>query len=175
MKTTPIKHYPHAISTEVTINAPAAEVWDVLADFSAVDTWVTFVESSHIEGTVERGVGIERRCDLGKAGKISETVTGWDEGKSMEYRVSGFGPMKGLLNSWAVREIDPSHSRVHVELKYQVKFGALGRFLNAVILGRVLKKQIGSGVVILLKNRVETGQVVRPRRAPDGQPQRTAA
>ncbi|KZL15853.1 Polyketide cyclase / dehydrase and lipid transport [Pseudovibrio axinellae] len=167
--------YPHAVSTETEINGSAAEVWEVLADFSAVDTWVPFVESSHIEGTVERGVGIERRCDIGKAGNISETVIDWQEGESLSYRVSGFGPMKGLLNKWTVVETSPSTSLVTVELRYKVKFGLLGRLLNFLVLARVLKKRVGSGAVMLLKKRVETGEVVRPRRAPVGHPQTSPA
>ena len=172
MKDTSKIQYPHILIAKAEINSPAAEVWDVLSDFSAVDTWVPFVQSSHIEGSVERGVGIERRCGLGKAGKISETVTAWDEGKSLSYRVSGFGPMVGLQNKWTVDALGASRSLVTVELEYKVKFGMFGRVLNFLVLGRVLKNRIKSGAVMLLKKRVETGKVVRTRRAPIGQPQR---
>ncbi len=175
MEKTLANQYPHSVEAEVTINASTADVWHVLSDFSAVDTWVPFVQSSHIEGDIERGVGIERRCDLGKSGKISETVTGWDEGKGLAYSVSGFGPMVGLQNSWSIRKIDQSHSLVTVNLKYEVKFGLFGRILNFLILSHVLKNRIKSGAVMLLKKRVETGEVVRPRRAQEGQPQKTPA
>lgn len=175
MTNSPDLSYPHGVNTELKINSSAAEVWDVLADFSAVDTWVPFVESSHIEGTVEQGIGIQRHCDLGKSGKISETVVDWDEGKSLSYRVSGFGPMVGLFNKWTVQEVDPSSSLVKVELRYKVKFGLFGRLLNYLVLARVLKKRIGSGAVMLLKKRVETGKVIRPRRVPVGKHQKTPA
>ena len=72
--------YSHHQKAEAPIAAPAAKVWEVLADFSAVDTWVPQVLSSHIEGDIETGVGIQRHCDLGSSGKISEKVTHWDEG-----------------------------------------------------------------------------------------------
>jgi len=164
----------HKVAAQVVVNAPAEKVWEVLADFSAVDTWVPFVQSSHIEGVIERGVGIERRCDLGKSGNITEFVTDWNEGESLTYQVSGFGPMKLLVNSWRVRKIDDQSCIVDVGLAYTIKFGFFGRLLNALVLGRVLKKRVNKGALLLLKERVETGKLVRPRRTAIGEPQRVA-
>ncbi len=175
MKQNSNHRYQHTQRANVIIEAPSSDVWQVLADFSAVDTWVPFVESSHIEGNIEQGVGIQRHCDLGKAGKISEKVTAWNEGKSLSYEVSGLGPMKALENNWDISEQGPNRSKVDVELKYTVKFGLLGRVLHFFVLSPVLKKRIKSGALMLLKKRVETGEVVRSRRAPVGEAQRTPA
>lgn len=173
MKSSSNNRYQYQQTAEVIIDAPHGEVWMVLADFSAVDTWVPLVESSHIEGGIEQGIGIQRHCDLGKGGKISEKVTEWSEGKSMSYEVSGLGPMKALENNWLVTELDSNRTKVNVELNYSVKFGLLGRLLHFFLLGPVLKKRIKSGALLYLKKCVETGEVVRPRRAPEGQAQRT--
>mgnify|MGYP001227094041 CR=1 FL=1 len=132
------------------------------------------VLSSHIEGDIETGVGIQRHCDLGSSGKISEKVTHWDEGRSLGYEISPFGPMQAISNYWSVREVDRDNSIVTVELNYTLKFGPLGRILNSLILSSVMKKRLHSGALMMLKKRVETGQVVRKRRAPDGVPQREA-
>jgi ribosome-associated toxin RatA of RatAB toxin-antitoxin module len=168
----------HKASTSIGINASAKTVWEILADFSAVDTWVPLVLSSHVEfpantddktGTI--GVGTIRHCEINKLGKINERILEWDDGHIVAYQISTLGPMKAMINRWRVESTGENTSRVFVNLEYTVRFGFLGRIANALFLGRLLKKQMRKGAVLLLKERAETGKLIRPRRAPDGQPQ----
>ena len=165
----------HVPATDLVVRAPAREVWKVLSDFSAVDTWVPFVISSHIKSYKDRGVGVERHCKLdGQLGEIDEITTAWEEGCSLSYRVSALGPLLYTQNTWTIREIDQTSCRVVLEIAYDMRFGVFGRLFNFFVLGRVLRKR-APGALVQLQTRVETGELVRHRRSAPDKPQRTPA
>ena len=159
---------------DLVVEAPAEKVWDVLADFSAVDTWVPLVKSSHIKGDKDRGVGVRRHCTVKGFGDIDEIVTDWDEGRSLSYRVSSLGPFSFTQNTWTVDRVDEGSCRVSLELDYDVRFGAFGRLLHGLVIGRKLKQRAPNAIG-LLKTRVETGETIRARRSPANEPQRAPA
>ena len=160
----------HYVTGELEINAPASQVWDVLADFSAVDTWVPIVLSSHIDPGVVRGVGVRRYCTVKGFGRIDEIVTDWQEGRSLSYRVSSLGPFLFTQNTWIVDETGQQSCKVTLELGYVVRLGVLGRLFNALVLGRQLKKRAPKAIEGL-RIRVETGQLIRDRRSAANEPQ----
>ncbi len=158
------------IGTDLIVQAPAEKVWDVLADFSAVDTWVPLVTKSYVVGDKDRGVGVQRRCNLERFGEISEVVTEWNEGRSLSYRVSSLGPLQFSQNSWTLVEIDETSCKVVLDLDYDMRFGVVGRLMHALVMGKLLRKRIPNAIQ-LLKKRAETGELVRPRRSLANEPQ----
>ncbi len=162
------------IAADITVRAPAKKVWDVIADFSAVDTWAPQVTKSYGLGTKDRGVGAERRCDIKGFGSIGEVITEWIDGRSLTYRVTPLGPLGVSHNRWTVLEVDESSSEVVVELGYDVRFGLIGKLLHKVMMRRKLEEAFPRGLEAL-KTRVETGQLVRPRRSRPGAPQLISA
>ena len=162
------------LSADLVVQAPAEKVWAVLADFSAVDTWVPLVTESYVIGNNDRGVGVRRRCNLERFGEINELVTEWDEGRSLSYQVSSLGPLQSSQNSWTLIDIDETSCKVVLELDYDMRFGPIGRLMHALVLGRLLRKRIPNAIE-LLKKRVETGELVRPRRTAANEPQLSPA
>ena len=51
------------LTHQVTINAPVDEVWEVLADFGAIDKWAPPVSKSYSTTEANGGVGAGRHCD----------------------------------------------------------------------------------------------------------------
>ena len=152
------------LAADVVVRTPAKKVWDVLADFSAADTWAPQVTKSYALGTTDRGEGAARHCDIKGFGSVSEVVTEWIEGRSFVYRVTPLGPLGVAHSRWSVREIDSSSSRVSVEFGYDVRFGVLGSLLHKLVMRPKLEAAIPQ-TLIALKARVETGTLVRPRRS----------
>lgn len=160
----------YSLVEEITINAPAPDVWDVLADFSAVDTWAPQVSRSYALGHRDRGLGAGRHCDIQGFGGIDETVTDWSEGRSLSYRVTPLGPL-GISNSrWTVVDLGNARSKLIVEFSYDVRFGVLGRLMHVLLMRSKLERAFPQGPQAL-KTRVETGKPIRPRRAEAGAPQ----
>lgn len=161
----------YSLVAEVTIEAPAPEVWNVLADFSAVDIWAPQVTRSYAMGSRERGVGAQRHCDVQGLGGIDEIVTDWTEGRSLSYRVAPVGPLATSNSRWTVVDLVGGQSRLTVEFGYDLRFGLAGRLLHTLLMRRKLERSLPLGPAAL-KTRVETGKPIRPRRAEAGAPQR---
>ncbi len=162
------------MAADVVVQAPAKKVWDVLADFPAADTWAPQVTRSYALGSKDRGVGAGRHCDIKGFGSVDEVITEWVDGRSFSYRVTPLGPLGVAHSRWTVLEIDESSSQVVVEFGYDVRFGLIGKLLHKVMMRRKLEEAFPE-VVEALKTRVETGELVRPRRSRSGAPQLISA
>lgn len=152
------------LAADVVVQASAKRVWDVLADFSAVDTWAPQVTKSYALGTKDRGEGAARHCDIKGFGSVSEVVNEWIEGRGFVYSVTPLGPLGVAHSRWTVLEIDDSSSRVRVEFGYDVRFGVLGSLLHKLVMRPKLEAAIPQ-TLNALKARVETGTLVRQRRS----------
>lgn len=71
------------VSKSVTINAPAAKVWDQVKDFSGLNTWHPAVESDKIVEGTDNKVGAVRLLTLKGGGTIKEKLLAHDAGKHM--------------------------------------------------------------------------------------------
>jgi hypothetical protein len=132
----------------------AAVLWRELADLEAVGQHNPAVARARIRGGVAHGVGTVRACDLVPKGRVVERVTQWEEGRSLGFEI--------VESDWPVRSMQWS-TRVEPEgggcvlsqrLEYQMKYGAAGWVLNAVLLRRVMTGAIGTA----LKNLVELAE-----------------
>lgn len=162
------------IAADAVVQTPATSVWDVIADFSAVDTWAPQVTKSYALGKKDRGVGAERYCDIKGFGSIEEVVTEWIDGRSLTYRVTPLGPLGVSHNRWTVVKIDESSCEVVVELGYDVRFGLVGKLLHTLMMRGKLEEAFPKSLEAL-KTRVETGKLVRDRRSLPHAPQLIAA
>ena len=162
------------IAAEVVVQTSAKNVWDVIADFSAVDTWAPQVTKSYVLGKKDHGVGAERYCDIKGFGSIEEVITEWIDGRSLTYRVTPLGPLGVSYNRWTVVKIDESSCEVVVELGYDVRFGVVGKLMHSVMMRRKLEHAFPKSLQAL-KIRAETGKLVRARRSPAHLPQLVSA
>ncbi|MEE8371229.1 MAG: SRPBCC family protein [Sphingomonadales bacterium] len=170
-KKLPGKYY---LQAGLNLAVPAAKVWEVLADFSVVDTWAPQVTRSYALDGQDRGLGAGRHCDIKGFGGVDERITKWVEGRSFIYSVTPLGPLGVSHSRWTVHEIDDRSSRVVAEFGYDVRFGLFGKLLHATMMRPKLESSFPK-TLLALKRRVETGQLVRPRRSNPDQPQLSPA
>lgn len=169
MQTTKLKG-KYRLKAEVMVNAPAASVWEVLADFSAPDTFAKQVTLAYSLTPDKSGLGEARHCDLEGFGGIQETIVQWEDGHSLTYEVTPIGPLAGSVNRWSVEPVSDGRSKIVTETAYDLRWWPVGWLMHALFMRRLLKQAIPQGPQAL-KERVETGRSLRPRRAPAGQPQ----
>ena len=84
------------------IAAPSEAVWSVLADFGAISSWAPNVDHSCLMSEQRDGVGTVRRIQTGRT-TLVETVTTWEPGATLAYRITGLPPVvKAVTNTWRV-------------------------------------------------------------------------
>lgn len=151
-----------SINREVTVNAPAEEVWAALADFGNVATWNPNVKKSFLTSNQTQGEGISRECQLVPMGTVQEQVTSWVEGESMTIEISEFKNVPAMRAGGADIHIRArgDQTDVHLELSYEVGLGAVGAGMNSMMLKRQFSKA-ATGLLAGLKHHVETGDPVQ--------------
>lgn len=151
------------VQGETVIDAAPVAVWEVLSDFHGVDTWAPIITRVVDIGPTARGVGTARHCHLRRLGGIDEVVAVWEEGRRLSYRVSPLGPIGGSQSSWEIEPLAEQSTRVKLRLDYDLRFGPLGALLHALVVRRLLVRNLPSALAAL-KRRVETGRTVGSRR-----------
>ena len=66
------------VTTERTLTAPQAALWEVMADFPAISDWNKAVKNSTATSDATSGLGAKRHNDLSPIGTAEETITGWE-------------------------------------------------------------------------------------------------
>jgi hypothetical protein len=125
-------------------------LWQELSDLEGVARHNPSVRQARITGSVRRGVGAMRECDLDPKGKVIERVIHWDEGRSLGLEVvESDWPVRSMR--WTTR-IEPhgSGSRLSQQLEYKMKFGPVGWLLNAVVMRRAINRNVGKALSSLV-------------------------
>ncbi len=134
---------PTTISTERQLDAPAGEVWAVLADdFGRPHQWAAGIRAARLIGNQQRGPGTSRRCELGRGKFIVEEVQQWSDGRSLTYAVTDTNmPVKSGEVTWSVIPLSGGRSTVRVETTYQLKHGVVGALMNHLVARRSFLRQ----------------------------------
>ena len=148
------------LRTEIEIDASPERVWEVLADFGGVSNWAPTITESRSLTEANEGVGAERTCDHVKMGTLEERIVDWEEGERYAYIVTkGLPmPMKSLKNDWSTASANGA-TRVDLKMVFETKFGPLGRMMEAMLLRRMMRKEMAI-TLAGLKYHVETGKTV---------------
>jgi len=134
-------------STNIRIERSAEEIWVVLADIGNISEWNPGVLSSHVTTEAKTGIGSGRHCDLGGKSYLDERVVEWEKGSRLTFQIIGTNlPFKNADIRFHLRE-DGGSTVVTVSPDYSLKFGLLGRVLDAVFIRRMYSK----GMKALLK------------------------
>jgi len=76
------------VTKQVTINAPAEEVWATVKNFDGLDKWHPALESDKLVSGKNNEVGAERLLTLKGGGTIREKLLGFDDKRySMRYSI----------------------------------------------------------------------------------------
>jgi uncharacterized protein YndB with AHSA1/START domain len=142
-------------SETIVIEAPRTAVWQELADIGSIARWNPGVVASSRTTRLRDGLGAGRRCELGGRRFLEEEVVEWVAERVLTMRIT----MTNLpFESADIRftlDGDGARTRVTVSPSYTLKFGPLGRLLDAVVVRWYYRK----GMVNLLrglKQHVET-------------------
>ena len=69
------------IISSVWIDSSLEETWSYLSDLEILHDWSEAILKSECMGTVKRGIGAERICNLKNNISITEKIVEWEEGK----------------------------------------------------------------------------------------------
>lgn len=154
------------VSETLKLEAAPAEVWKVLADFGGVASWNPGVTSARLLNAKNGGVGAERRCELSSGPKdfIHERITAWHEGSSMTVEIAGTNqPIKSGTMGFVLRP-DGTGTQATFEMDYTLKFGPLGKIMDALMVRREMAKG-ARGILKGLKRHVDAPAGAVERRA----------
>jgi len=124
------------LENSIRIAAPPERVWSVLATLDALAKYDPGVSKSEIVSPVKEGPGAARRCDLKPGGWFKERVADWRPNQALSFELYECTlPVRRLRHSYTlVRDGDATVVRQRME--YELKFGALGKLLDAVVVRR---------------------------------------
>ncbi len=151
----------YSITFKKNIAAPLSSVWKILADFNNVYTWAPSVTQSGALNEKNNQIGAGRHCSIKGFGSIEEYITQWQEENSFTYTVSDLGPLTNTISRWSVHSNSASATTLTIEFSYNLKFSVLGKIMHKLMMRRKLENGIAD-TLNALKNRIETGKLIRP-------------
>ncbi|MEV6210768.1 SRPBCC family protein [Kitasatospora sp. NPDC051914] len=124
--------------------ASPVSVWAVFADFPNLAGIWSGLRGSRAIGDRTRGVGARRRVDLKPVGSLVETVTAWEEGRTLATgnRPSALVPMKQAAARITL-EPDGDGTAITFDYRYVPRGGPIGQLTGPVI-DRMLTGQFES-------------------------------
>jgi ligand-binding SRPBCC domain-containing protein len=143
------------LSHSVQIDAPAARVWQVLADLEAVQHYNSSVQKAAYLPGQREGVGAGRQCTV-KEGVLKERVIAWDPGRALEMELVE-SPWPIVFMRWRTELVErDGGTLIQQKMRYKLKFGLLGALLNAMVMRGKMDRQLSS-IFASLKRYVEEG------------------
>lgn len=144
------------LENSIRIEAPPEKVWAALASLETLGRYDPGVVKAEIVSDVKEGPGAARRCHLTPRGWFIEKVSEWRPHEALAFDLTECSlPVRSLRHSYILVP-DGSGTVVRQRMQYRLKFGAIGRLLDAV----VVRRQWNAGIRAFfggLKRFVETG------------------
>lgn len=137
--------------------ASCASVWDVCADFpNLADHWGG-LKGSRPVGDQTHGVGARRQVDLAPVGTLVETVTAWEEGRTIATtnQPSALVPLK-QAESRLTLEPDGDGTAITFDYRYVPRGGPMGRLTGPVI-DRMLRTNFESMLAAIEEAALKAG------------------
>ena len=131
------------IHNEITINANVEKVWAMLTNLELLELYDPTVKKSTLLSTEKTGLGAKRKV-LMLDGKnwFDEKVTVFKANEALTYQLTDCSfPIKGLQHSYSFEKIG-NQTKVKQVMEYTVKFGLLGKLLDAMM----IRKQSDTGI-----------------------------
>ena len=139
------------------VAASPESVWVVCADFpNLADHWGG-LKASRAIGDQRYGVGARRQVDLKPVGALVETVTAWDEGRSIatSNQPSALVPFK-QAEARLTLEPDGDGTAITFDYRYVPRGGPMGRLTGPVI-DRMLRTNFGSMLAAIEEAALKAG------------------
>ncbi len=145
------------LENKIHIDAPPEKVWSVLASLDALDRYDPVVVKAQIISPERDGPGSARRCDVKPKGYFKERVADWKPHEALSFELFECTlPVRRLKHSYTLIP-DGSGTTVLQRMEYELKFGPLGKLMDALMVQRKWDAGI-KGFFAGLKHYVETGR-----------------
>lgn len=131
------------IYNEILIGAPVEKIWDALSTIDRLDKYDPTVRKSIALTTSTSGIGAIRKVDM-LDGKnwFEEKVTEFSPNEALTFELTACSfPIHELRHSYSF-EKNGNEVRVKQVMQYKVKFGWVGRLLDALM----IRKQSDAGI-----------------------------
>ena len=131
------------INNEITINASLDKVWNILTDLELLDKYDPTVKKSTLISTDKTGIGAKRKVNM-LEGKnwFDEKISVFKPNEALTYQLTDCSfPIKGLQHSYSFEKLG-NQTKVKQVMEYTVKFGLLGKLLDAMM----IRKQTENGI-----------------------------
>lgn len=103
-----------------TVAAPPERVWDVLADFGAIASWVPMIQHSCLLSEQTEHPGTVRRVQIARQ-TLVERVVVWRPAQELAYDIEGLPPIVGTArNTWRLTPVDGG---THIVLTTEIATG----------------------------------------------------
>jgi hypothetical protein len=143
------------------ISLPIERCWQNLRDLTRAKDYVPGLTGTVITTDRKEGLGASRIVTHERFGDMDETVVEWDEGIGMTVRLhKGPKPAKPFKEATFRYEFRPASEptsdgigcEIHTSMTYELPFGVLGRVLDRLFAGRVLRQSVVDTAVCLAEN-----------------------
>jgi ribosome-associated toxin RatA of RatAB toxin-antitoxin module len=131
------------IHNEILIQAPIEKIWAALTNLELLEKYDPTVKRSRLISNQKAKVGAARRVDM-LDGKnwFEERLTVFEPNESLTFELTACSfPVHKLKHSYSFEQMD-GKVRVRQVMDYKVKFGLLGKLMDALI----VKRQSDAGV-----------------------------
>ena len=146
------------VHTTKTLNVPATQAWEIIADFGGVHRHSSAVDYVDMRSTAERGVGATRVCHFYDKTSVTEEITDWHEGKGYTVQLSKFSmPLKEAAATLSVKDTGAGTCEATFVMEFIPKFGPLGRVMGQVLM-RPMMRKVFSQVLAGLAHHAATGE-----------------
>lgn len=144
------------LENSIRIDAAPEKVWAVLASLELLDQYDPGVRKSEVVSSSKEGIGAARRCDLVPGGWFKERIIALDPHESLAFELFECTlPVRRLKHTYTLTA-DGAATLVRQRMEYELKFGPVGKLLDALMVRRKWDAGI-KGFFAGLKHYVETG------------------
>jgi ribosome-associated toxin RatA of RatAB toxin-antitoxin module len=131
------------LHNEILIHAPIERIWAVLTNLELLEKYDPTVKKSRLITNEPAKVGAARRVDM-LDGKnwFEEKVTALEPKRAITFELTACSfPIHKLKHSYSFEQVD-GNVKVKQVMDYTVKFGLLGKMMDAL----VVRKQSDAGI-----------------------------
>ena len=128
----------HQVKVVKTMHVPVAQVWALLDDVKSIHHFYPLLSSSPLQaGSSNSGVGTLRTCHFHDGNWLNERITRADKEQRLTVDVyDGSMPLKYCEVNFLLRKINSEQTELTITADYQLKYGLLGKLMNALIVQR---------------------------------------
>lgn len=120
----------------VSVDAPPKRVWEVLTRLDALQDYDPAIARATCLPGASSGPGAARQCDLLAGGWFREQVTVWEPHCAVAFELRECTlPVRRLRHHYTLTP-EGSGTRVEQRMEYELKYGVVGRVLDALVVRR---------------------------------------